>query len=124
MSRMYEFLHRVFHEWMFSPSGLLERLRWHRFEVLVLKRFYPSLGDIAEYEDTQREIVASTNSLFFTVVEEAASIFEEGDGDIIRHLQDLTLFQSEELEKILLRRYKAMIEFHNHQYQMKTLNLR
>lgn len=110
-----EFLHRALQEWMFTQNGILAKLRWHRFEVAVLEKFYPYAKGIPEYEVFLTEIIASSNALFFTFVEKAATISEEGSYNSERELNELVEFQIAELEKINSKLYEGMVQFHSQQ---------
>jgi len=115
LNEFYEFLHRVFYEWMFTQKGMLAKLRWHRFEVAVLKRFYPSANGINEYEEFLKEIISSSNTLFFRIAEKSATAFEEDKFSSKSQLVELTEFQHAELEKINSRLLAGMVEFQRQQ---------
>ena len=116
LDRYSEFLHRTFREWMFTQTGMLAKLRWHRFEVAVLKKFYPYAKGIPEYEDFLREVVASSNALFLDIAEKAAAIFEEDSSNSESQLHDLVEFKHAELKKINSRLHKGMVEFQRQQH--------
>jgi len=111
----YEFLHKTFHEWMFTHTGMLAKLRWHQFEVEVLEKFYPYAEGIPEYKDFLREIIASSNALIFHIAENAATIFEDDNPDSKSQLQELVELQSAELERINLKLHEGMREFQRQQ---------
>ena len=110
-----DFLTQLFHEWMFSHQGMLARLRWHRFEVSVLDKFYPHAIGISEYKKTLAEIIASSNKLFFQVAEEASKLFEEGASWYYNEIRDLKEYHRWELEAIMNRLFKEMQEFQKNQ---------
>jgi len=89
-----EFLHQTFHEWMFTRTGMLAKLRWHQLEVVVLEKFYPYANGILEYKDFLREIIASSNALFFHIAENAAKVFEDGSSNSEGQLRGLVELQS------------------------------
>jgi radical SAM superfamily enzyme YgiQ (UPF0313 family) len=115
LDRYYEFLHQTFYEWMFTHTGMLGKLRWHQFEVAVLEKFYPYAKGIPGYKDSLREIIASSNALFFHIAEEALTIFEGGDQESDSQLQGFVKLQSEELERINSKLREGMREFQQQQ---------
>lgn len=115
LDRYSEFMLRTFRDWMFTQMGMLAKLRWHRFEVAVLKKFYPFAKGIPEYEDFLREVIASSNSLFLDIADKAATIFEEDGYNIQRKLNELVEYKHVKLKKINSKLYKGMVEFQNKQ---------
>jgi len=111
----YEFLYKAFHEWIFADDGMLSKLRWHRFEVAVLEKFYPHAKGIPGYKEFLREIIASSNALFFRIAENAATIFEEESLDSESQLQALVELQSVELNRIGSKLDEGMREFQRRQ---------
>ncbi|MFX1466003.1 MAG: B12-binding domain-containing radical SAM protein [Promethearchaeota archaeon] len=110
-----EFLHRALHEWMFTRKGFLAQLRLHRFEVAILKKFYPQAKGVPQYEDFLREKIALSNGLFFTFAEKTAAIFEENGYDSEKQLNELIAFQNSELWKIKSNLCEGMREFYSQQ---------
>lgn len=115
LDKYYEFLYRTFYDWMFMDTGLLARQRWHRFEVAILKEFYPHAKGIPEYEDFLEGIIASFNAIFFHVAEEAATIFEGGNSNSERQLDELVEFEAKERGKVTSKLSEGMIEFQKQQ---------
>lgn len=115
LDRYCEFLHRIFHDWMITNTGMLAKLRWNRFEVAILKKFYPYAKNILKYEDFLREIIASSNALCLHIVEKTATIFEENGSNSETQLRELVELQHAELEKINSNLYQGMVEFQRQQ---------
>jgi radical SAM superfamily enzyme YgiQ (UPF0313 family) len=111
----WKFMRDSFLEWVFMNSGILARLRWHRFEVSILERMYPQARGICEYKDFLRSIIASFNGLFFRIADDAASIFQDGSSDANSQLESLIRLQSSELERISSKLREGMLEFQRQQ---------
>jgi anaerobic magnesium-protoporphyrin IX monomethyl ester cyclase len=115
VDRFCEFLHRIFHEQLFTYAGLSANLRWHRLELAVLKKFYPHAKGIPEYEEFLREIIASYTSLFFDFVEKTAKIFERGSYNSEKQLQQLVEYMFREFAEIKSKLQEGMVEFQKQQ---------
>jgi len=100
LDNYYTFLTETFFEWMYKPEGIHSRLRWHRFEVVVLKKFHPDLKNLSEYEMTLKKIIKLYNNLFFEIVERTINIFENEDSVSKNQLQQTLDYLNEEQEKI------------------------
>ena len=111
VDRLCTFLHHAFYNWMFTSEGMLAKLRWHRFEVVVLKKFYPQVKNISEYEEFLRGIIASSNQLFLNIAEESASIYEDYKSSSEYQLSSLTELLNTELRKIDINLYNGMLQF-------------
>lgn len=115
LDKYYTFLSEAFYKWMYKPEGILSRLRWHRFEVVVLKKFSPYLKNLSEYEITLKEIIKSYNNLFFEIVKRTIHIFENEDSVSKNLLQNTVGYLNEEQEKITLQWHKNMAEIQEKQ---------
>lgn len=115
MDSFCDFLHKAMRQWMFSPEGLLSILRWHRFEVAVLKKFYDNAIGLPEYEESLRHIVVLNNELFSTIVSRASKIFQDNDTNLESLLKELEEFQHEQYNTIYSKLHKGMIEFQKQQ---------
>ncbi|MFX0183064.1 MAG: B12-binding domain-containing radical SAM protein [Candidatus Hodarchaeota archaeon] len=113
LDNLYSFLYQIFHKWIFSNTGMLARLRWHRFEIEVLKKFYPYARGIPEYEEFLRTIISSSNELLFSIVEQTTLIFERNGVAKQKRLYELIGRLRTEHGKISLRLIKGMTEFQN-----------
>ncbi|MFW6117685.1 MAG: hypothetical protein ACOC6G_03780 [Thermoproteota archaeon] len=87
VDRLCTFLHQTFYRWMFGSEGLLAHLRWHRFEVAVLGKFYTRIKNISQYEEFLRSVVASSNALFLDTAEKAAALFQNQRPNLILNYQ-------------------------------------
>ncbi len=115
LDKLFSYLSRIFYKWIFTNEGILVKLRWHRMELAVLKKFYAETKNIAGYEVYLREIIASYNDLFFDVVEEATKIFENDGSSSQEQLEQITDYLQEEQRKIYSKWYNGMIEFQKYQ---------
>lgn len=115
LDKYYTFLSEAFYAWMYKPEGILSRLRWHRFEVVVLKKFYPYLKNLSEYENTLKKIIKSYNNLFFKIVKRTIYIFENEDSASKNQLQNTLDYLNGEQEKITLQWHKNMDELQEKQ---------
>lgn len=113
----WKFMRESFQEWMFTNTGMLARLRWHRFEVSLLEKFYPHEKGIREYKDFVRNIVSSSNGLFFRIAEDAASIFQDNSLEARRRLRSLITLQSAELERFSSKLREGTVKFQGQQSQ-------
>ncbi len=75
------FLHMEFKDWMFTNLGLMAKLRWHRFEVAALQKFYPEIGGTHEYNRFLREITASSNKVFLDFADKTLNLYENADAE-------------------------------------------
>ena len=75
------FLHIEFKDWMFTNLGLMAKLRWHRFEVAALQKFYPEIGGTHEYNRFLREITASSNKVFLDFADKTLNLYEKADAE-------------------------------------------
>lgn len=115
MDEYCDYLTQLFNEWMHSHQGLLARLRWHRFEVAALEKYYPHAKGIPEYKKTLAGIIASSNNHFFKVALDASILFEEKPAwhwDDLNRLQKYHVRQS---KVILDQLTTAMNNFQEHQ---------
>lgn len=115
LDRFCEFLHRTFHGPLFTQLGISAELRWHRLEMAVVKKFYSHAKGIPEYEDFLRVMCTSFNTVFFNIVEKAATIFEEDSRSSESQLRQLLEFLYRELEKMKSKLYKGMVDFQRKQ---------
>ena len=106
-----DFLHKTFYEWMFTSKGFLAQLRWNRFEVVALEKFYPRAKGVREYKAFLKEFIGSTNELFFQVAEKAATIFQEDSVTKRTQLQNIVYLKEKEVKKLKKLLRKEMIEF-------------
>jgi hypothetical protein len=107
---------RTFREWISDQKGMLAQLRWHRLEVVILRKFYPHAKGIPEYEKSLRGIIADSNDLFFNIAEKTATICEEDSADTEDRLQELVKLQLSENERINSELFEGMVEFHRRQH--------
>ena len=74
----YRYLKDTFGEWMFSSTGLLNKLKWVRYESVILNRTYPNDPDILLHKAIIEHIVAMANSVYFSVSEGLIDVFTNG----------------------------------------------
>ena len=96
---------------MFTSKGFLAQLRWNRFEVVALEKFYPRAKGVREYKAFLKEFIGSTNELFFQVAEKAATIFQEDSVTKRTQLQNIVYLKEKEVKKLKKLLRKEMIEF-------------
>jgi len=76
VQRWFGFLSVVLHPWGFGSHCVLWHLRWARFELTVLRRFF---GNQEAADDLARELdqwTATYNDAYLTIVEESARAFQ------------------------------------------------
>jgi len=115
LDNYYKFLSEAFFKWMYKPQGILSRLRWHRFEVVVLNKFSPYLKNLSDYEKTLKNIIKSFNNLFFEIVDRTVHFFESEDSVPKNQFQKTLDYLNEEQEEITLQWHKNMAELQEKQ---------
>ena len=78
VQRWFGYLSDVLHPWGFGSHCALWHLRWARFELTVLRRFF---DDQDAADDLARELdrwTAVYNEAYLTIVEESAKVFRQG----------------------------------------------
>lgn len=108
---LYKFLYQIFHSTMLESTGLLARLRWHRFEFVVLKKFYSLAIGISDYAYSLKSTMKSFNALFFRTVESATNLFEKQKSTHSQELLELVKFYHKELKQIEKKRFERMLHF-------------
>lgn len=111
LNNYYWFMYETFRDWMGIPTGLLARLRWHRFEVSVLEKFYPHAIGIPKYKASLTKIIESSNDLFFHVAKNALEHFRNPASDSEYHLKELATLKISRLEEITTRLSEGMALF-------------
>lgn len=108
---LYAYLYKIFHNWIHSNEGVLSRIRRHRTEMAVLKRFYPNAKNLPEYESFFSKITAILNHLFFYVAENAIRIFEKDKSFSQNRLQKLMRYKNEKQQEIISEWHKGITKF-------------
>jgi radical SAM superfamily enzyme YgiQ (UPF0313 family) len=71
-------LHELFHEWMFQPHGIQNKIRVTRIEIETLKHFYPHAIGITDIEKNVKDITKKSNNLFLTTAEKLLDLTQNG----------------------------------------------
>lgn len=108
---LYSFLVIAFRPWIQDKEGVFAKVHWHRFEVAVLKKFYPMLKMLNEYEKSLRTIVASYNEVFFHTVESASILFQNDNRNLEDDLLKVIDNQNQQLLYLESQRLREMIDF-------------
>ena len=66
--------------WIHGAGALASQLDWAWTEAAVIRRLYPALADLADYEARLGWITAESNERLFATVEQVADVFEHGRG--------------------------------------------
>ena len=81
---------QTFNHRNFSDHGLVERLRFAKFDLCVLRHQFPSSCDIERYERAIRELIRRSNEAALDAMSFAAAfISRNSEDDIIRYWQIL-----------------------------------
>jgi anaerobic magnesium-protoporphyrin IX monomethyl ester cyclase len=104
------FLHTMFEEWMFTNNGLMAKLRWHRFELAVLKKFYPSIQNLDTYSRFVKEMVALSNRLFLDFANTTLDMYES-ENTAPEALSPLIWSMNQGARNIEQRLLKGMAEY-------------
>lgn len=115
LNNYYSFLKDTFGEWMFTHNGLLNRLKWARYETAIMEKYFPQVEEIDSYKAFAKYLIAASNGTFFTVAEELGRIFE--DSKTAPHRYILTEFQDLVFSKhyqFLLDLSRAKESFYSH----------
>jgi radical SAM superfamily enzyme YgiQ (UPF0313 family) len=72
----FSYLSDVFHPWVFERDCLLAQLRWARYELDVLERFFPDLEGLPEHKARIKFLVGWYNEIFCRIVEDSAPFFK------------------------------------------------
>ena len=111
LNNYYWFMYDTFRDWMGLPTGLLARLRWHRFEVSVLKKFYPYAIGIPKYEASLTKIIKSSNELFFHIAKNALEHFRNPTSVSEYQLKELANLKTSRLKEITTHLSEGMALF-------------
>jgi len=91
------FISNTFNFRNFSNSGLVEQLRFAKFDCFVLQKFYPGQFDISSYENEINDLINRCNMSALEILSLAARFIEEHSKDeIIANWQLLKLWSEEE----------------------------
>ena len=97
----YRYLKDTFGEWMFSSTGLLNKLKWVRYEAAILNRTFPNDPDILLHQAVIERIVAMANSVYFSVSEGLVDMFANGRAEhadaVLLEFQQFVLGQQHDL---------------------------
>ena len=66
--------------WIHGAGALAAQLDWAWTEAAVIRRLYPALPDLDDYEARLAWITAESNERLFATVEQVADVFEHGQG--------------------------------------------
>ena len=108
----YAYLLDVFHPWVFARNGLWGRLHWARFEIDVIKRFYPEVEGIPEHAARIRFLTHWYNEIFCRIVEDSAPFFASRRAQNRRALRQILLQASRQrqwLEERLLAQRETFL---------------
>ena len=108
---LFAYLYKIFHNWIHSSEGILSRIRCHRTEMAILKRFYPPAKNLSEYERFFGKITALLNHLFFYVAENAITIFEKDKAFSQNRLQKLMRYKNEKQQEIISEWHRGITKF-------------
>ena len=108
---LFAYLYKVFHKWIHSSEGVLSRIRCHRTELTVLKKYYPNVKNLSEYENFFSKITTLFNQLLFYIVQKAIIIFEKDKVFFEARLQKLNKYKNTKQEEIFSEWHKGIIEF-------------
>jgi anaerobic magnesium-protoporphyrin IX monomethyl ester cyclase len=100
LDEFYEYMYKIFYDWMFVPASLASRLRLRRLEIAVMEKFYPELKNLEEYKNFLKELIASSNESLFQAFERTIAVFEQNPIDIYTQLEAFSQFQRAELLRI------------------------
>ncbi|MFW9880224.1 MAG: B12-binding domain-containing radical SAM protein [Candidatus Thorarchaeota archaeon] len=108
---LFTYLYKIFYQWIHSKDGILSRIRWHRIELVVLKRFYPHVKNLPEYESFFKKITALLNHLFFFIAENALTIFEKDKAFSQNRLRKLMIYKNKKQQEIVSEWHKGITKF-------------
>jgi len=92
---------------------MMAKLRWHRFEVAVLKKFYPDIEGIEEYKQFLKEITATSNNVFLDFAGNTLDLYEKGVAES-NEVNELIMGKEHAEKRIDEQLYRGMTSF---QYQ-------
>ena len=111
LNSYYSFLKEIFGEWMFTNTGLLNKLKWSRYETAIIEKYYPGVSDLSLHKAAIRNLVVASNETYFTVAEELVNFFLKSDvlssQAILTEFQHLVLNQQQCLTVSLLEAIKS-----------------
>jgi hypothetical protein len=76
---LFGFLCSVFYPWVFGSQSLQAQLRWAKFEIEVLKKFYPNTCGLNEHIERIRFLIHWYNKIFCRIIEDSAETIHSSD---------------------------------------------
>jgi len=111
IDKLYSIILETFESWMFSEAGLLSQLRFDRFQLAVLRKFYSHFHGIDELGSNISNIVKQSNRLFIDVCEQFADLFEDETADSDEKARELMKACSVELNSVASALLNAKMNF-------------
>lgn len=81
LNGFFEELNRVTEGWIHGRDSMVSQLNWAWQEYWIIRRLFPPLPSLAEYESSLRELVGRANSCLLGRVERMADVFEGKFGE-------------------------------------------
>ncbi len=113
LEEFHKSVYKIFRKWMHTNEGVLSRLRYHRLEIEVLKKFYPNAVGLQEYIAFQKKITSDFNSLFFETFEKTMSIFQKEDPVSISFQNEIHYKLVLNIQRITEKWHDGIDEFQN-----------
>lgn len=75
----FNYLCEVFYPWVFGGQSLQAQLRWAKFELDILNKFYPTTSGLDNHIERIRFLIHWYNEIFCRIIEDSAEIILNSD---------------------------------------------